>query len=323
MAPIYDSIKVDSLLDNQWPVNFNWALSSFEPYIRGVRNLINFSAASANKSFLLFVSSVAAVGGWDGGGKVPEEAFHDLSVASGIGYGQSKLVSECLLDKATKISGVRSACCRVGIIAGPVEKKLGMWNKHEYIPSVSLNPRFCHLLSSPATFELIPRPKIMVSSAHLSAFPSSFPSRERIDWIPVDKLSKILIEILVSSSTASQEEVAKRGTLMHHVVNPNVTTWSSLVPGILESYSKDCNVKPVPFEEWIQKLEKSVDEKLDVEQNPAIKLLDFYQEAAKATQGPRMLSSQRAEEASATLQNVGAVNNDWENIWMRQWGIKA
>ena len=266
---------------------------------------------------------MAAVGRWDGSGKVPEEAFHDLSVASGIGYGQSKLVSECLLDKATKISGVRSACCRVGIIAGPVEQKLGMWNKHEYIPSVSLYPHLCSLLPIPEVFELIPRLKIMVSSAHLSAFPSSFPSRERIDWIPVDKLSKILIEILVSSSTASQEEVAQRGTLMHHIVNPNVTTWSSLVPGILDSYSKGCNVKPVPFEEWIRKLEKIVDEGLDAEQNPAIKLLEFYQNAATAKQRPRMLSSHRAEEASVTLQNVGAVNNDWENIWMRQWGIKA
>ena len=198
-----------------------------------------------------------------------------------------------------------------------------MWNKHEYIPSVSLCPRLCSLLSLPEIFELIPRLKIMVSSAHLSAFPSSFPSRERIDWIPVDKLSKILIEILVSSSTASQEEVVKHGTLMHHVVNPNVTTWSSLVPGILDSYSKGSDVRPVPFEEWIQKLEKSVDEELNMEQNPAIKLLDFYQKAAKAKQGPRMLSSQRAEDASATLQNVGAVSNDWESIWMRQWGIKA
>ena len=170
---------------------------------------------------------------------------------------------------------------------------------------------------------LIPRSKIMVSSAHLSAFPSSFPSRERIDWIPVDKLSKILIEILVSSSTASQEEVAKRGTLMYHVVNPNVTTWSSLVPGIIDSYSKNFNVKPVPFEEWVQKLEKSADKELDMDKNPAIKLLDFYQKAGKAKQGQRMLSSKRAEEASTMLQNVGAVNSDWESIWMRQWGIRV
>ena len=171
--------------------------------------------------------------------------------------------------------------------------------------------------------ELISHLQIMVSSAHLSAFPSSFPSRERIDWIPVDKLSKILTEILISSSAVAQEEVAKRGTLMHHVVNPNVTTWSSLAPGILNSYSKGSNVKPVSFEEWIQKLEKSIDEGLDVDHNPAIQLLEFYQKIAKAGQGPRMLSSQKAEKASAMLQTLGPVNNDWESIWMRQWGIKA
>ena len=162
----------------------------------------------------------------------------------------------------------------------------------------------------------------MVSSAYLSAFPFSFPSRERIDWIPVDKLSKILVEVLVSSSTASQEEVSKHGTLMHHIVNPNVTTWSSLVPGILELYNGS-DVKPCSFEEWIDKLEKSSEKELDAERNPAIKLLDFYQNVAKAKEGPRMLSSQRAEKASTTLQNIGAVNNDWESIWMHQWNIKV
>lgn len=127
----------DSLLDNQWPVNFNWALSSFEPHIRGVYHLVHFSFASAHKSFLLFISSVSAVGAWKVHGKVPEEPIYDLNVASNMGYGQSKLISECLLDKAAEISGVPSACCRVGIVAGPVEKRLGIWNKHEYIPSVS------------------------------------------------------------------------------------------------------------------------------------------------------------------------------------------
>lgn len=117
-------------------MNFNWALSSFEPYIRGVRNLVEFSTGSAHGCFLLFVSSVSSVGAWNGSGTVPEEANHDFSVAGDLGYGQSKLISECLLDQAAKQCGVRSACCRVGIIAGPVDNQLGLWSKHEYIPSV-------------------------------------------------------------------------------------------------------------------------------------------------------------------------------------------
>ena len=63
--------------------------------------------------------------------------MQDLSVASSMGYGQSKLISERLLDEAARVSGVGSAVCRVGIIAGPVERPAGMWSKHEYIPSVS------------------------------------------------------------------------------------------------------------------------------------------------------------------------------------------
>ena len=82
------------------------------------------------------------MGAWKGHGNVPEEPIYNLNVASNIGYGQSKLISECLLDKAAEISGVRSAYCRVGIVAGPVEKRLGMWNRHEYIPSVS-SPLCC------------------------------------------------------------------------------------------------------------------------------------------------------------------------------------
>ena len=161
----------------------------------------------------------------------------------------------------------------------------------------------------------------MVSSAYLSAFPSSFPSRERIDWIPVDKLSKILIEVLVSSSTESQETVAKRGTLVYHITNPNATSWSSIAPSILDLYPKGSGVKPVSFEEWIQKLEQSIDKELDVEQNPAIKLLEFYQGVAKAEQGPRVLSSEKAEQASETLRSMGAVDKGWASIWMQQWGI--
>lgn len=120
-------------------MNFNWVLSSFEPYIQGVRNLIDFSLSSVYRPFLLFVSSVSAVGNWKGRKPVPEEPIYDLSVASKMGYGQSKLISECLLDKAGEISGVNSACCRVGIVAGPVEKRIGVWNRQEYIPSVGSN----------------------------------------------------------------------------------------------------------------------------------------------------------------------------------------
>lgn len=126
--------------DNQWPVNFNWPLFWFEPHVRGVRHLVDLSISSAHNAHIMFISSVSSVGSWSGAGPVPEQSFADLDVASEMGYGQSKLTAEVLLEKAAQVSVVRSACCRVGIVAGAVERRSGLWSKHEYIPSVRIPP---------------------------------------------------------------------------------------------------------------------------------------------------------------------------------------
>ncbi|KAL8912050.1 MAG: hypothetical protein Q9171_002903 [Xanthocarpia ochracea] len=288
---------VTHVIYTQWPVNFNWTLASFEPYIRGVRNLVDFSVSSTHRSFLLFVSSVSAVGAWSGPGIVPKEPNYNFNVAGELGYGQSKLISECLLDEAARVSGVRSACCRVGIVAGPVEKKSGLWNKHEYIPS------------------------LIVSSPELGAFPVTFPSRERIDWLPVDKLSKVIMEIMSAASREAWNDI-RHGTVMYHVVNPNVSSWTSLAPRILKLYPKSSSIRAVQYSQWVEALGNSADELLDPERNPAVKLLDFYHKAAiVGKEGPRMLPSYKAEAASKTLQSVGAVKEGWVKLWMQQWGI--
>ncbi|KAL9116656.1 MAG: hypothetical protein Q9187_006818 [Circinaria calcarea] len=161
---------------------------------------------------------------------------------------------------------------------------------------------------------------IIISSAYLGAFPATNPSRDRIDWLPVDKLSKILIEILVSACTAPAEP-GRRRTLMYHVVNPNTTSWSTLAPRIRASYPEGIDTRAIPFDEWIEALDQSADEFIDPERNPAIKLLDFYRGVAKVGKGSRKLISHKAEKASQTLRRVGAVNEGWVRNWMEQWGI--
>lgn len=144
-------------LDNQWQVNFNLSLESFEPHVEGTRHLIDFSAASAQHAPIFFTSSVGAVGEWrlkNGDILVPEESIDDFSVPGYSGYSESKYITERLLEVAGKQSGVCSAICRVGQIAGPVcfaESRMGMWNKQEWLPSVSL-PSFNHSIDY--TFEL-------------------------------------------------------------------------------------------------------------------------------------------------------------------------
>ena len=57
-----------------------------------------------------------------------------------MGYGESKYIAEQLLEKATTTSGISTIVCRVGQLAGPVVKVGGVWNKQEWLPSVSLIP---------------------------------------------------------------------------------------------------------------------------------------------------------------------------------------
>lgn len=140
----------------------------------------------------------------------------------------------------------------------------------------------------------------------------------------MDKLSKILVETLITSSMVHPEKGSRHGTQMYHVVNPNTTTWALLAPKILSFYPKAFDMGTVPFEEWIELLNQSADESLDPERNPAVKLLDFYRNVAKVGkkgERARMLESQKAESASRTLQRVGVVDEGWVKNWMQQWGI--
>jgi thioester reductase-like protein len=69
---------------------------------------------------------------------VPEIAIDDPGVAAHQGYGESKWIAERLLDNAARKCGVSSTICRVGQIAGPVEKGMrGVWNTQEWLPSVT------------------------------------------------------------------------------------------------------------------------------------------------------------------------------------------
>lgn len=294
---------VTHVIHNQWPVNFNWSLASFEPHVRGVRHLVDFSLQSANAAFVLFVSSVSAVGSWDRPGPVPEDVFSDPAVASRTGYGQSKLISEVILDTAARTSGLRTVCCRAGIVAGPVERQQGMWNIHEYIPS------------------------IFVSSLHLGVFPATFPSRNRVDWLPVDLLSKVLAEILQAESTRHALAVpATAGLAVYHAVNPQTSSWSSDVAvAAMEIYPSNRKPELVPFDLWVARLAETAGNDsaaVDVEANPAVRLVGFYADAATAgAKGPRALFSTRAESASRTLREARAVDRHWLQQWMRQWGL--
>ena len=126
------------IIHSQWPVNFNYGITSFEAHIRGVRRLIDFALASERAPSLFFVSSVATVSHLRGDTAVLEAPTETLTTVLG-GYGASKQVSELILQDAFEKRGLDATICRVGQIGGPVlNAEKGMWAKHEWVPTVSL-----------------------------------------------------------------------------------------------------------------------------------------------------------------------------------------
>lgn len=288
--------------DNQWQVDFNLSLQSFEPHVAGVRNLVNFSLSSSYRPPILFTSSISTVGNWPSkhpGIHVPEEAMYDESVTSAMGYAESKYVGERLLEKASQVARVGVDICRVGQIAGPVINEAGQWNRQEWLPT------------------------IIASSKYLGKLPSSLGSSDIIDWIPVDILSNIIIDLMQASFAAqtSEEPYAK----FHHLANPRRTTWSSLLPTIVEHLrTPESKVQVVPLGQWLMALQDSVatTKPEDVNRNPGLKLIDFYEGMAEGEKdGGVWLETRETEKESETMRSLQGVGPQWMDIWLKQWNF--
>lgn len=113
---------------------------------------------------------------------------------------------------------------------------------------------------------------------------------------------------------------------MFHLTNPSVCSWSGGFVKDIASLFSPLKIRLVEFPEWLMLLEKSAEHAgmngdVDVEKNPAVRLIDFYSDISDVSQGPRMLRSEKAQAASKELKNIGPVNKEWVRNWMAQWGI--
>ncbi|KAK1830460.1 hypothetical protein QBC39DRAFT_434846 [Podospora conica] len=289
----YDQLLgcVDRIIHNQWPVNFNIPVESFEPHIRGVRNLVDFSRKAAKRVPVVFISSVATTEGWREKRPVPEESIHDFKFALG-GYGRSKLVSSLILEKATEMAGVPTEVIRVGQVAGPMSE-LGFWNKQEWLPS------------------------IVASSVYLGMLPDSVGWFSTVDWTPIEGIANEVLEVSGVTEHVDIDDV--KGYF--HGVNPRHNDWPTLAKAVMEFYG-DRIKKMVSLDEWVSELEKSQATTEDIDLNPGIKLLDTYKEwnrAAKAGQGHVEFDMTRTMKYSKTMREMEAITPELMQNWCRQW----
>ncbi|KAJ8490029.1 hypothetical protein ONZ45_g13352 [Pleurotus djamor] len=270
------SREISRIIHNAWRVDFNVALSSMEPLVKGTRDLIDFALRSprARPPKILFVSSIGVVRNL-GLDMAPELPIHDSLCAIGSGYPESKWVAERILHQASTCRpGLDVIIVRIGQMCGSY--KNGSWHPHEWVPSI---------IKSSIKMECLPKASGIIS------------------WIPVDIAASALAQMSLSSLTTSQS--------YFHIVHPQPIKWNDL----FHLVSRKLRIPLVEYEAWFSKLvDSSSDHTNDVDEKiPALRLLDFYQSAletplpsenAEAFGFPR-LATDRAEKVAKSLKVDG------------------
>jgi carbohydrate kinase (thermoresistant glucokinase family) len=188
--------KITSLVHCAWSVNFNKNLSSFEAdCIAGARNLmlLCLAAKQTTPASFNFCSSVSTVASTPGD-SVPEALPESFKCAQGMGYAQSKLVTEHLVTQAAAKTGMQARVLRVGQIVADTQH--GIWNDTEAIPLM------------------------LQAATTIGALPAL---DESARWLPVDNVATTVMEISLSDTTQS----------VFNVVNPRPFHWTNdLLPAL-------------------------------------------------------------------------------------------
>ena len=315
------------IIHNAWPVNFNLALPAFRNQLDGLVNLIDFTAKSPASPRLFFISSISSVMSYGSSSQaIPEEVISTESAPGPNGYAESKFLSERLLDHAAQNLSVDTAFARVGQIAGPV-RHAGLWNKAEWFPS------------------------LVISSLHVGAIPDSLgATMGNIDWVPIDDLAEILVDLAVNMPSQSHEQGSpsynpkpKRAKVFHPL-NPHPTTWQAIQPTIasdLESIAISLKKEPpriIPLASWLQRVRKDMettasshknnnstlaDSDLEtlLRKNPAVKLLTFYEDVLGSQEegAGRSWEMRETMERSRKVRELEGVKAEWVRKWVREW----
>ncbi|KAJ6472708.1 hypothetical protein C8R47DRAFT_1295530, partial [Mycena vitilis] len=180
--------RVTHIIHTAWPVDFNLALRSFEPNIRGVRKLVDFSLGSpfSQPPRLLYASSIGILHNVHSKNPIPETLV-DPEVALGSGYQEPKWIAEQLLAKAADCTPCETLVVRVGQLSGGIN---GAWNAQEWVPA---------LVQSAKILECIPN------------------DSRNISWIPVHTAAAAIVDFLDAPEAK-----------LLHLIHPNPVPWLNI-----------------------------------------------------------------------------------------------
>ncbi|KAJ4394813.1 hypothetical protein N0V93_004033 [Gnomoniopsis smithogilvyi] len=302
------STTTNVIIHNAWKVDFLHSLDTFEEvHVRGVRNLIDFSASSPSHPRIVFVSSISSVGDWhtvdSKTSVIPESLPPTLAAALPSGYAESKAVAEHILAAAAKKSGIDASILRVGQIAGPVGPgNSAKWNETEWFP-------------------------LMLKTAKNTCKIPNGNALGDIDWVPVDLLASIIWEL---SSAPPQPVTAngdEHGSLkIFHLVNPTRRPWAELLSVAKSALGGVEPLEEVSMKNWVADLEDTdLSNKVAVASRPAVKIVDFFisvgdRQGVTISKGAGF-STERVRTSSKLIGHLSPVKDEWLLKWIKDWGL--
>ncbi|KAF7340997.1 Acetyl-CoA synthetase-like protein [Mycena sanguinolenta] len=244
-GPRYLRDAITVIIHNAWNLDFNKALSSFEPHVKGMRNLIDLARQSPHKNGVRFsfTSSVGSAFGWDRNlGPFPEELQLDSNVAVGSGYGEAKYVCERILAS----SGLDATSFRIGQITGSANN--GAWTTSDWVPA------------------------LVKSSITLGNFPSN--SSGVVAWLPPTAISRAIVDVALKP---------EKPPFAVNLVHPRPISWD-LVMSTMANTAQLPLIPFADWVQQLQDRSSGATA-ADVADLPGIMLLDFFKKTASGEGG--------------------------------------
>ncbi|CAE7151180.1 unnamed protein product [Rhizoctonia solani] len=307
---LYDEIRDTAtvIIHNAWQVNFNLTLQSFEPNIRGTRNLLDLaldSTASSGLPRFAFASSISAAGTSGLGGQLEEISICPEDAMPTLGYGQSKLVAEKLLESARR-AGLQTCIVRLGQLTGDINS--GSWDTTNWVPS------------------------IVASSVSVGCLPAAVGT---VSWLPLDIAARSIIDTCITCD----EELPP----VIHASHPLPVPWVDIMTAFSEVLTPHigCSLPVVELEEWnkrvAQKAANFQGSDVDRYQRyPSTKIQGMVDGMAHADQllrsrdekdvesaGTVRLVTRNAERISKGLKSTPGLGKAHVEKWVKYWEPKG
>jgi hypothetical protein len=120
---------------------------------------------------------------------------------------------------------------------------------------------------------------------------------------------------MITDWICDQQQAESGSCLVRHGVNPSKITWDQILPHLKAMM----DLPDVPLREWLEQV--AADDTASLDQNPALRLLDFFEALGGIHDRGRELDTALSTQASATLKNLQPVNTALVDTWLQQLGL--